>query len=227
MRTQSIDPKISKVFGNIDQNRFEVLVDTRYHIKQIPGNVNGAVTIPSELSYFQIKTGQQDDTGYPTTLEDINMDAAGQIGTPYVFWGQELFAFVLPPKASNTPAFDKYVKTTPELTYVNNTARILSRGVVSINILQQPIARVAPIGMIPAGMGLSMGSIFGYDENMAVENVRNGDGPHGYPIDLFLQEQLTFDFKVNFPYGVFPIYTDGIRLGFAIRGFLIRPRQQG
>ena len=228
MRTQSIDPKISGVFKNIDQNASEVIVHELYHIKTLTGAANGATNIPSELSFFQIKTGQNDDNGVPTTYEELNMEVAGQIGTPYKFWGQYLQAFVLPSKASNVPAYGIAVKTTPELYFANNAMRLLSRGVVTINILNQPLIRVAPISGIPAGMGVMTNAVSGFDSVINSEMAVNGvaAGSNKYPIDLYLENQLSFDFKVSFPGGVFPLYCD-LRLGFKISGFLVRPRQGG
>lgn len=227
MRTQSIDPYISNVFKSVDMKAFEVLVHTMYHIKTINGAQDGSVSIPSELSYFQIKTGQQDDTGAPTTYEDVNMEVAGQIGTPYKFWGQTLHSFVLPSKVSEVPALDVFDKAAVQKSFLNDAVKLMNRGVVTINILNQPIARIAPIAAIPAGMGAKAPSVFGFDANVAAQTVQNGgDGITGYPIDLYLEDQIAFDFKVNFPSGVFKLYNT-LRLGFAIKGFLIRPRQGG
>ena len=227
MRTQSIDPYISNVFKGIDMKAFEVLVHTMYHIKTISGKADGTVNIPSELSYFQIKTGQQDDTGFATSYEDINMEVPGQIGTPYKFWGQTLHAFTLPAKDSEKPALDLFDKAAVEKSFLNDSVKLLNRGVVTLNILNQPILRVAPIGMIPAGMAAKAPSVFGFDANVAAQTVENGvDGVSGYPIDLYLEDQISFDFRVNFPSGVFKLYNT-LRLGFAIKGFLIRPRQGG
>lgn len=227
MRTQSIDPYISNVFKTVDMKANEVLCHTLYHIKTVSGKQDGSVSIPAELSYFQIKTGQQDDTGAPTTYEDLNMEVAGQIGTPYKFWGQTLHAFVLPAKDSEVPALDLFDKANVKKSYVNDAVKLLGRGVVSINILNQPIARVAPIMAIPSGMGAKASSIVAFDENVASQSVENGvSGVNGYPLDLYLENQISFDFKVNFPGGTFPLYNT-LRLGFAIKGFLIRPRQGG
>jgi hypothetical protein len=227
MRTQSIDPYISNVFKSIDMKAFEVLCHTLYHTKTLTGAQDGSVSIPSELSYFQIKTGQQDDTGASTTYEDTNMEVAGQIGTPYKFWGQTLHAYVLPAKDSEVPALDIFDKANVKKSYVNDAVKLLGRGVVTINILNQPIARVAPIMAIPSGMGAKANAVFGFDADVASQSVENGvSGVNGYPIDLYLENQISFDFKVNFPGGVFKLYNN-LRLGFAIKGFLIRPRQGG
>jgi len=224
MRTQSIDPYISNVFKNIDMKANEVLCHRLYHTKTITGAAGGATKIPAELSYFQIKTGQQDDTGFATTYEDINMDVAGQIGTPYKFWGQSLNAYILPDKASVLPALVTFDKAKPEESFVNDAVKILGRGVVTINILNQPIARVAPIMAIPAGMGAKTNAFFSFDTEYLSSSVDSGVG--GYPLDLYLEDQISFDFKVSFPSGVFALYNT-LRLGFAITGFLIRPRQGG
>ena len=110
MRTQSIDPYISNVFKTVDMKANEVLCHTLYHTKSLTGNQDGNTKIPAELSFFQIRTGQQDDTGAATTYEDLNMEVAGQIGTPYKFWGQTLQAYVLPAKDSEVPALDLFDK---------------------------------------------------------------------------------------------------------------------
>lgn len=226
MRTQSIDPYISNVFKSVDMKANEVLCHTLYHMKTITGAQDGSVSIPTELSFFQIKTGQADDTGAATTLEDINMDVAGQIGTPYKFWGQTLHAFILPAKDSEVPAVDLFDKAAVKKSYINDAVKLMNRGVVSINILNQPIARVAPIAMIPSGMGVKVSSVVGFDANVAAQTLENGTGKDGYPIDLYLENQISFDFKVNFPSGAFRLYNT-LRLGFAMKGFLIRPRQGG
>ena len=227
MRTQSIDPYISNDFKTVDMKANEVLTHTLYHIKTIAGKADGTVSILSELSYFGITTGQQDDTGFATTYEDLNMEVASQIGTPYKFWGQTLHSFVLPDKALATPGVDLFDKAALEKSYVNDAARLLSRGVVTINILNQPIARMAPIAAIPSGLHIKTGDIAGFDCNVVAQQVQNGAGTEtGYPIDLYLEDQISFSFKVNFPGGVFPMHNT-MRLGFAIKGFLIRPRQGG
>ena len=227
MRTQSIDPYISNVFKTVDMKANEVLVHTMYHNKTITGAADGSVSIPAELSFFQIKTGQQDDTGFVTTYEDLNMEAAGQIGSPYKFWGQTLHAFVLPKKDSEEPAVDLFDKAALKKSLVNDTVKLLGRGVVTINILNQPLLRVAPIMQIPAGVGLKGNSAFSFDAEVASQSVENGvAGINGYPLDLYLEDQMNFDFKVNFPGGTFKLYNT-LRLCFAIKGFLIRPRQGG
>ena len=226
MRTQSIDPKISQLFKSVDMNTYEVLVHELYHIKTITGKDDGTVTIPSELSYFQIKTGQQDDNGVATTYEDVNMEVAGQIGSPYKFWGQSVEAFVLPAKDSEKPALDLVNTAALEKSYINDAAKILGRGVVTISVLNQPIARIAPVGGLPSGLGAKTQSVFSFDTNLAAEGVFNGMGGQAHPLDLYLENQLAFDFKVGFPSGVFKLYNT-LRLGFKIKGFLIRPRQGG
>jgi len=228
MRTQSIDPKISSVFKSVDQNASEVLVHNLYHIKTLVGNPDGSVTIAPELSYFQIKVGQSDDNGIATTYEDTNMEVAGQIGSPYKFWGQSISAFVLPAKDDETPAVKTFDKAALQKSFVNDAVKLLGRGFVTINVLNQPMFRMAPIMGIPAGQGVSTASVQGFDANVGASSVSNGwaIGSNKQPLDLYLEDQLNFDFRVAFPAGVFKLYNT-VRLGFRIDGFLIRPRQGG
>jgi hypothetical protein len=228
MRTQSIDPKISAAFKNIDMNTYEVLVWDLYHIKTLTGAQDGSITINPSLSYFQLKTGQPDDNGQPTTYEDTNMEVPGQIGTPYKFWGQNIKAFILPAKTDDTPLMKAFDKLNLNKSFVNDAGKILSRGVVTLSVLNQPVARIAPIMAIPAGMGASVASVQGFDVDAISASVSNGwaVASNDHAIDLYLENQISFDFKAEFPGGVFPLYNT-LRLGFRIGGFLVRPRQGG
>lgn len=228
MRTSSLDPQITKVFANVDPASSEVIVHELYHIKELAGKSDGTVSIAPELSFFQIQTGQADDNGLATTYEDTNMEVAGKIGTPYKFWGQSLSAFVLPSKSDTTPAIKTFDKLNPQAAFVNDAYKLLMRGNVSVNVLNQPIIRVAPIMGIPGGIGAQVPAIAPFDADFNTSPVQNGVAiaSNRYPIDLYLEDQLSFTFKVSFPAGVFALYNN-LRLGFKIHGLLIRPRQGG
>ena len=223
MRLNSIDPKISSAFKSVPAG-MEVLVDSIYHILPISGKSDGTVKMPATLKFFGTVVGQADAAGVPTTLEDTNMESANAIGDPYIFWGQHIQAFILPAKANLTPAIALIDKTNPEMSLANDAAQILNRGSVTISVQNQPLAIIAPVGTIPAGMG-QIGVGYGsFDTNLGNTTSVNGTPSvdNGYPIDLYLEKLLTFGFKVEFP-SQFAVYND-LRLGFRIVGFKMRPR---
>jgi len=96
IRLKTMENGIAKKMAMLDldvvNGTKEKLVHSLYHIKRIVGASDGSVSLPSELNYFSIKTGANDDDGRPTTYADINMDSAGMISQGYYFWGQNIRA---------------------------------------------------------------------------------------------------------------------------------------
>jgi len=225
MRLNSIDPKIAMAMKGLDPNKFEIITHSLYHFKKITGALDGNTKMPTSLSFFQTKTGAVDDDGVATTLEDTNMSDAGKIGTGYKFWGQYVRFLQLPDKADETPALKDFKKDLPQQHIQNDLVKILARGVVDLKVLNQPFLTVAPLMSLPSGIGANFQAPSSIDRNMGSGMVSSGWNvlSNARAIDLWLEGQISFEFKVAFPSGDFPVYNSH-RMAFFIDGFLARPR---
>jgi len=223
LRTTSIDPKISSRLNMVNQENRELIAKSLYFFKTLEGAADGSKKISPELSFFHVASGQPDDTGLTTSKEDTNMERPKALGQPYAMWIQAVRCVILPPKDDEKPLLKTYDKAALEKSFVNDAAKLLGRGVVRMKIVDQTIFEIAPIGAIPSEIGMKSASIFGFDANVANSHVVAEGGI--LPIDVWLQGELTFDFKVEFPAGVFPLYNT-LRLGFYLDGFFVRPRQK-
>ena len=225
IRLKTMENGIAKKMATLDidvaNGIKEKLVHSLYHIKRITGNADGSVTLPTELNYFSIKTGANDDDGRPTTYADINMDSAGMISQGYYFWGQNIRVVALPDKDDETPFVKTVDKANLKKFFTNDIGKILCDGVLSIEVADKPLVRVAPLISFPSMVGVEVPSIVG-DGTFVNSSFKVG-GETNRPIDLWLENNITFKFKVNFFGTPKKVYED-FRLGFFIDGILYRPR---
>jgi hypothetical protein len=224
IRLKTMENSIAKKMAMLDldvvNGTKEKIVHSLYHIKRIVGASDGSITLPSELNYFSIKTGANDDDGRPTTYADINMDSAGMISQGYYFWGQNIRVVVLPDKEDEKPFIKDIDKNNLHKFFINDIGKILCDGVVSIEVADKPLVRLAPLMSFPSMIGIDVPSITG-DGTFANASFRTIGEIR--PIDLWLENNITFKFKVNF-YGTPKKVYQTFRLGFFIDGILYRPR---
>jgi len=225
IRLKTMENGIAKKMATLDidvaNGTKEKLVHSLYHIKKISGKADGSVALPTELNYFSIKTGANDDDGTPTTYADINMDSAGMISQGYYFWGQDIRVVALPDKSDETPFIKAIDKANLNKFFVNDIGKILCDGVLSIEVADKPLVRLAPLISFPSMVGIDVPSIVG-DTTFVNANFKVS-GEANRPIDLWLENNITFKFKVNFFGTPKKVYQD-FRLGFFIDGILYRPR---
>ncbi len=227
IRTKTLEPKImlkiDALNKRVEAGQLERLVHSLYHIKEIQGASDGSKVIPSELNYFAIKTGQNDDNGKPTTYADTNMDTPSAISQGYYFWGQNIRFVALPSKDDETPFVKSIDKNALEKFFINDVGKILADGVVNIEVADKPLVRIAPIMSFPSGIGVVSSTVVGDGSfSGSIIQLGNLDIQSVRPIDLWLENNITFKFKVSFPtpkkvYNTF-------RLGVYIDGILYRPR---
>jgi len=224
IRIKTMENGIAKKMAMLDlevvNGTKEKLVHSLYHIKRIVGNSDGSITLPSELNYFSIKTGANDDDGKPTTYADINMDSPGMISQGYYFWGQNIRVVALPDKEDETPFVKNIDSGNLHKFFVNDIGKILCDGVLSIEVADKPLIRIAPLLSFPSMIGVEVPSIQG---NGSFANSSFKITGEARPIDLWLENNITFKFKVNF-YGAPKKVYQSFRLGFFIDGILYRPR---
>lgn len=226
IRVKTMEPMIAKKTAELDMRvqagSLEKLVHTLYHIKEIVGDTDGK-PLPSELNFFSIKTGQNDDNGKPTTYADTNMDTPSAISQGYYFWGQTIRIVVLPTKDDETPIIKSIDKDKLHKFFINDTAKVLADGVLTIEVADKPLVRISPLLSLPSGMGFKVPSIVG-DGSFCNASYESSDSimSNSRPFDLWLENNLTFKFRINFPSSKM-IY-NSFRLGCFIDGILYRPR---
>lgn len=227
IRTKTIEPAIFERMAGLDlkvkAGQLEKLTHTLYHIKEIVGADDGSKLLPSELNYFSIKTGQNDDNGLPTTYADTNMDSPSSISQGYSFWGQNIRIVVLPSKSDDKPFVKAIDKTALQKFAINDSGKVVADGVLTIEVADKPLVRIAPIMSCPSGVGVEIPAING-DGTFVNANFTLGKDEVGNvrPIDLWLENNLTFKFRINFPTS--KVIYNSFRLGCFIDGVLYRPR---
>lgn len=227
IRMKTLEPSIAKRVAELDTKvqagQLEKIVHTIYHIKEIAGDMGGTKYLPSELNFFSIKTGQNDDNGIPTTYADTNMDSPSAISQGYYFWGQTIRVVALHSKSDETPLIKSIDKTALEKFFINDIGKVFEDGVLTIEVADKPLVRIAPIMSCPSGIGLKVASVQG-DGSFANANFENSESilSNSRPFDLWLENNLTFKFRINYP-SAKKIY-NSFRLGCFIDGILYRPR---
>lgn len=220
MRLNSIDNKIPARIQALLSKGYEVNAQPLYHFKEVAGAADGSKTCDPSYKFFSLAVGQEQ-----TSKEDTNMGKASVIAKPDEMWVQSLRFVVMPSKTDNAPILKAFDKAALEKHILNDMGRFLNRGVVSVNQMGRTILEMSPMFTCPSGFGTIAPSVAGFDTNVSsgtplasvplMSNAR--------PIDLYLASEMSFEVKIDFPAGVFPVYNN-LRIGFILEGFYARPQ---
>ncbi|MEM5806970.1 MAG: hypothetical protein QW474_01120 [Candidatus Aenigmatarchaeota archaeon] len=220
MRLNSLDPNITERIKQAMAKGYEVFPQPKYHYREIVGNQDGSVTIKPSYDFFSVAKGQEG-----TTLEDTNMDKQYAIPSPDEMWVQGIKFIIMPSKTDMTPLLKSVDKTALEKHLINDMGKILNRGVVNISQLSRDLLITAPLITCPASFGVLSPSVFGFDANISC-GIPVSSVPlisNGRPLELYLASEMTFQVKIDFLSGVFPLYNN-LRMGFILEGFYLRPK---
>lgn len=100
----------------------------------------------SQLKFFQTPNGQSSKT-----LEDTNMNLAGQLPNGFSFLVEAITLTAIPSAAISA------VGALADSQYADDIKTFFKRGVLSFNIMSRPYHQVAPLGMFPPKTGLAVG----------------------------------------------------------------------
>ncbi len=220
MRLNSVDRSITTRIDELLKMGYEINSQPKYHYREIEGALDGSKSIGSSYTFFNVQTGQEG-----TTKEDTNMDKASVIPSPDEMWVQSVRFVVMPSKSDTKPLLRDIDKTALEKHIFNDMGKILNRGVVTINQLGRDMLEISPLMLCPSGFGVVSPSVEGFDTNISgglpfasvplMSNAR--------PVELYLVPEMSFSVKIEFPFGVFPLY-NSLRIGFILEGFYARPK---
>lgn len=220
MRLNSLDKSIPARIERLLATGYEVNAQPKYHYREIEGDITGTKSVASSYTFFNVSTGQEG-----TTKEDTNMDKPSAITSPDEFWVQSVRFVIMPSKSDNKPLLRDIDKTALEKHIINDIGKILNRGVVRVSQLGRDILEISPLMTCPSGIGVIAPQVSGFDVNLAgglpissVPLISNGR-----PIEMYLVSEMTFDFKLEFPAGVFALF-NSLRIGFILDGLYLRPK---
>jgi len=201
----------------------EAIRYTLYHAKDLAA---GALLGP--YAYFNIPIGQQDpDTGAQCSQEDTNMDAASLLTAPNRFMVTKICVPIGPSTLTLIPTGSDVVGTTES--YKDDVNRLVWRGLFTFRLLNKEYLRLAPLGLLGAGMGLwGAVSAATLAAGPVITNaiVNNGSPTHneGYRTILPLETQTTFQAQIGFPKAALTTQA-AVRIAVHLHGVLYRPEQ--
>jgi hypothetical protein len=194
-----------------------------YHAKDFAA---GALQGP--YSFFNVPVGAQDpDTGVAATSEDTNMDAASLLTAPNRFMVTKICVPIGVATATLIPVGSAVAPGTES--YKDDVARLVWRGLFTFRLLNKEYLRLAPLGLLGAGMGV-WGAVSAATTNstLNITNalVNNGAPSHneGYKVILPLETQTTFQAQIGFPKAALTTQA-AVRIIVALHGVMYRPEQ--
>lgn len=220
IRTSVLNSKLNDFVRADANSKTELLPYEYYSILDVAGAANGATNIASELTFFQQQKGAAG-----VTTEYTNMPAPGKIGVPYRFLAQYISFRILPALTENKPALAVDIVATPELSLVNDIAKIYNRGYVSFTLLDKDYLQVGPLSALPSGEGIRVsGGVATTASEINLMSVESGVSSlsNMFAIEVPLAGENVFSVKVAFSSGVFPVY-NSLRIKCALHGILQRP----
>ena len=119
-----------------------------YHAKDFAA---GALLGP--YSFFNVPVGAQDpDTGGAATAEDTNMDAASLLTAPNRFMVTKINVPIGPSTLTLIPVGSAIAPGTES--FKDDVTRLVWRGLFTFRLLNKEYLRLAPLGLLGAGMGV-------------------------------------------------------------------------
>ena len=119
-----------------------------YHAKDFAA---GALLGP--YSFFNVPVGAQDpDTGVAATAEDTNMDAASLLTAPNRFMVVKICVPIGPSTLTLIPVGSAADGATES--FKDDVTRLTWRGLFTFRLLNKEYLRLAPLGLLGAGMGV-------------------------------------------------------------------------
>ena len=151
----------------------------------------------STLKFFQIPNGQNNKT-----LEDTNMNLAGQLPNGYSFLVEAITLTFIPAAAIST------VGALALTNFANDVKAFFRRGVMTFNIMSRPYHQVAPLGMVPPKTGLAVGGAASNGTTLAAAQAYTQEyatiaGP-SFTLGvapIMLEANSNFDITLNWPGG--------------------------
>jgi hypothetical protein len=194
-----------------------------YHAKDFAA---GALLGP--YSFFNVPVGAQDpDTGTAATAEDTNMDAASLLTAPNRFMVVKICVPIGPSTLTLIPVGSAADGATES--FKDDVTRLTWRGLFTFRLLNKEYLRLAPLGLLGAGMGV-WGAVSAATTAAAtsITNaiVGNGAPSHneGYRVILPLETQTTFQAQIGFPKAALTTLAP-TRIAVHLHGVMYRPEQ--
>jgi hypothetical protein len=182
----------------------------------------------NQINFFQVPIGQgvaSNGTG-PKTLEDTNMQSAGQLPTPKLFLVESVHVHFLPNIAYSTTAQGAE-------SYVNEVQSFVENGYLEFFIGSKPYLDEAPLGRFPPNTytygfsALAMqgtGNTAAVTTAMAVSYAVASGKPYTMEPPIVLIPNQNFVVSLNWPNAA-RTFTAGFRIFVILAGILYRNSQ--
>ena len=201
----------------------EAIRYTLFHAKDFAA---GALLGP--YAFFNVPVGAQDpDTGAAASAEDTNMDAASLLTAPNRFMVTKICVPIGPSTLTLIPVGSTIAGGVES--YKDDVARLVWRGLFTFRLLNKEYLRLAPLGLLGAGMGV-WGAVSAATTTAATDItnalVNNGSPSHneGYRAILPLETQTTFQAVIGFPKAALTTLA-ATRIAVHLHGVMYRPEQ--
>lgn len=198
----------------------ELLPYSYFDTLLVTGASDGSVSCASEYIFFQQQKGSAG-----VTAEDTNMVSPAKIGVPYRFLAQYCSISILPKYDATDVAFAVADPAVPAKSLINDIAKVLTRGIVTMTLLDKDYLNVGPLMALPAGEGLEVSGLGMMDTGALLAGyAKNGWGAlsNKYAIEVPMAGENTFNVKIAFPKGVF-VVRNSFRIKVQLDGILQRP----
>jgi hypothetical protein len=184
------------------------------------------LTLPNDLTFFNIAAGQVLSGGDVATKEDCNLFKASSIGYPYKYLTQEVGFYLEPAGAEGViPRQPLGENEDNQWDLFNDLKQLLVRGVSSFETLQKTYFELCPPMQMPAGIGQVGGVSVANSEGQAGGLIVNGwpVKSNRFHCEIPLDEETQFNMFMRYPKGPVTIKTP-ITMGFILGGILQRPK---
>jgi hypothetical protein len=195
----------------------ESLLWTLYHFMQPPAGV-----IP-DMTYFKNAPGQTDQFGAQVTDEDTNLEVGGQLSSPNRMFVSSVCVSIEPASTQSTP-----FSGAASQTIADDIWQVAKRGFFQFTMLVKPYLKLSPLGLLPAGYGISAAIAAATPAAGAALTpslAQNGNpSEKGYKVAFPLESQTTFKASISFPKSAVTLI-NALRIGVLLHGVLYRPEQ--
>lgn len=185
----------------------------------------------TQLLFFQIPKGQSSKT-----IADTNMESAGALPMPKIFWAESLEILFFPGELPVTSAASAAIATAPAVpNFANDVYTVQKSGSLKFFIGSKTYVEEAPIGRFPsktrleinadAGLGGGVTGAGDFVVNTTIDYAAFAGRPYRLEPQVLLEPTQNFVVELNWPTAVaLPSTVDG-RIGVVIDGILLRNPQ--
>jgi hypothetical protein len=175
----------------------------------------------ASLTFYQAPVGQAGKT-----LEDTNMQSAGQLPQPQYFLVQNIQVYFYP---GTDPSVGGLDPQSTQVSFINDVWTLMKSGWLEFFIGSKNYVQEGPIGRFPPRNGLIVSSSLSDTttsaaaQECAVGYANFGGAPYSLQPNILLTPNQNFNVKLNWP-AALPIAVEG-RIGVVMEGLLYRLSQ--